>query len=635
MEIYEITGFETGISRAGVNYLQPADSFQNIQNGFIHRQVLQSRKGFQQWSFGYDDGLGGGPSGHLPTRVMGIFQNVLTATSTYETLAFDLNFLYKYNNSLNTFVRIPFGGSLTGFAGFALSSNDYYISGTTYPDKNGVNRFVFTSKGMPTGTTGVFFYDGTNVLDFTDNTPVTGDNPDYQAYATGDINKATYVFWFGERLNFVAPTINTEYYPQGMLYSAIRNSAGNGDKFNSSGAGLLQIDTYEHIQGAAIFGDKIALNADKSNWTIEKTKDAFNPYFSRKIPSVLGTDASFSPVAWNYELRSLGRTGIIATDGRQSQRVDSKIPYFTTDDIDPIQFQLTYGGFDRTNSQFLWSYLSSVATEDTQDKVLSNSYEEKSWAVFDMRFSVFGESADGQNLVWDDIFEDNNPAWVSWDTTEEVWDKIGLGASVLKTLAGDDLGFIYELSRDYDDYQFAITGISQAAQAVITMADHPFLVGDRVSFEGVAGMTQINGLEAIILSITTTTATVNIDSTLFSSYSSGGLISKPINFYAETVPFNPYRAAGMQCRISHIEFLLDNNGATLSLDIFMDGNSTPFKKDVLLATSRGLKSREWLTVAINNTADFMTLKMKQESASNQIRITSIRIHCQPGGYSNG
>ena len=640
MQIYEITGFDTGISRAGVNYLQPADSFQNMQNGYINRQVLQSRKGFQQWSLGYD--AGAGATGHLKSRVLGIFQNILTTTNTYETLAVDKDNLYRYNETTNEFDLIPFGGSLAAVTSFNIASNEYYITGTTYPFGDGTNRFVFTSKGM----TKVYFYDGTNVLDYTDG-GVGNDNPDYIAFATGNIINAVRVFWFGERLNFIAPKIGTQEYPQGMLFSAIRTASGNGDNYNISGAGLLEIDTYEHIIGAAILGDKIVLNVNKSNWLIEKTKDAFNPYFSRKIPSVLGTDASFSPVVWNGEVRSMGKTGIIMTDGRQSTRVDNKIPYFTQDDIDSNTFELIYGGFDRSTSQFLWAYLSNNEdgiTTSTQDKVLAYNYDFPSYSVYDMRFSVFGESTNGQNLSWDAIHNDAgaHPEWATWDETEDLWNKIGLSATVQKTLAGDDLGFIYELDRDFDDYRVEIIapGISNASNAVITTNDHAFMVGDTVILEDVVGMLGLNGssLNDIFTKVTATTAnTISIDqnTTDFTAWTSGGYVSKPIDFYAETIPFNPFRPNGLQIQISHIEFLIDNNGANLLVDIYMDGDTSPFKQDVLLATSGGYKAREWLTISVNNTCDFMTLKMKQESASIQVRITSIRIHCKPGGFSNG
>lgn len=72
-----------------------------------------------------------------------------------------------------------------------------------------------------------------------------------------------------------------------------------------------------------------------------------------------------------------------------------------------------------------------------------------------------------------------------------------------------------------------ITGISKAANASIT-ATHAFTSADvgvtTVTFHGVVGMTQINGLSGVIQSVTSTTSfTVNINSTSFTTYGSGGI----------------------------------------------------------------------------------------------------------------
>ncbi len=72
-----------------------------------------------------------------------------------------------------------------------------------------------------------------------------------------------------------------------------------------------------------------------------------------------------------------------------------------------------------------------------------------------------------------------------------------------------------------------ITGISKAANASIT-ATHAFTSADigvtTVTFHGVVGMTQINGLSGVIQSVTSTTSfTVNINSTAFTTYGSGGI----------------------------------------------------------------------------------------------------------------
>lgn len=72
-----------------------------------------------------------------------------------------------------------------------------------------------------------------------------------------------------------------------------------------------------------------------------------------------------------------------------------------------------------------------------------------------------------------------------------------------------------------------ITGISQAANASIT-ATHSFTTADIgvtwVTFSGVVGMTQINTLRGQITGVTSTTSfTVNINSTSFTAWGSGGI----------------------------------------------------------------------------------------------------------------
>lgn len=72
-----------------------------------------------------------------------------------------------------------------------------------------------------------------------------------------------------------------------------------------------------------------------------------------------------------------------------------------------------------------------------------------------------------------------------------------------------------------------ITGISKAAQAVV-LATHSFTAADNgvtvVTFHGVVGMTQINGLSGVVVAndgVTGTTFTVNINSTNFGTYVAG------------------------------------------------------------------------------------------------------------------
>jgi hypothetical protein len=636
MEVYEITGMVTGVSEAGVNYLQPADSFQNIENGFIYRQVLQSRQGVGFFAPRLADN----------SRIFGIFEHTLP-NATKELLAFDQNFLYKFNVSTGVFDPIPFGGSIAAalYTGFDISAKDFYISGTSYPTKSNDARFVFTSPGIdPVNNSSLFFYDGTDVKDFTN----IGDNPDYAAPTLGAINYADFVIWFNERLNLINPSIAGVVYNQGVLYSGIRNAAGDGDKFNVPTAQFFQADTYQNITGAGILGQILMLNMDRQAYVLEKTTDPFNAVRGRAVPGVVGTNAKFSGVFWDQFEKSLGKTGVVIDDGRRHLRGDNKIPNYTATKIDQKDFNLTYGGFDRLNNQFLWAYKISESDSDTQNAVLVNNYEEDSWSTYDQRFSVFGQTDLGLDLAWDDIEEaSGNDSWEQWDTTEEIWDRIGLGVAIQKTLAGDDLGFIYELNQDYDDYFTSITNVTTGATTTLTVNATAVLAGDLVTIANVEGMTELNNFDPStntqigdlyeVISATPTSIVINVDSTLFTPYTANtGTLSKTISFSAETIPFNPFRAQGYRVYVSHVEAYIESTGGIMKMDVFADQQTTPFKSDILFETQQSVQqSSEWVSASINQEANFITFKFKQQSPAVQFRMTSFRIHCSKGGKTSG
>ncbi|MGD1842249.1 MAG: ubiquitin-activating E1 FCCH domain-containing protein [Thermonemataceae bacterium] len=75
--------------------------------------------------------------------------------------------------------------------------------------------------------------------------------------------------------------------------------------------------------------------------------------------------------------------------------------------------------------------------------------------------------------------------------------------------------------------RITITDISQAAQAVVTHASGENAnvnIGDQVTFVGVVGMVEINGLSAEVVDKTATTTVVDLDTSAFTAYASGGLI---------------------------------------------------------------------------------------------------------------
>jgi hypothetical protein len=75
---------------------------------------------------------------------------------------------------------------------------------------------------------------------------------------------------------------------------------------------------------------------------------------------------------------------------------------------------------------------------------------------------------------------------------------------------------------------FVITNATQATQAVLTVTS-TLVAGQQVTISGVVGMTQLNGNTYIVISNTGTLLTINVNSTAFTAYVSGGVVSSSQN----------------------------------------------------------------------------------------------------------
>lgn len=91
----------------------------------------------------------------------------------------------------------------------------------------------------------------------------------------------------------------------------------------------------------------------------------------------------------------------------------------------------------------------------------------------------------------------------------------------------------------------AITGITKGATTTVTAAGHPFSNGQEVVFTTVGGMSAINSLGGTVSNVTATTFDVNIDSSAFTNYTSGGLAVRKATQPAV------YWCRGMQHRFSN------------------------------------------------------------------------------------
>jgi len=116
----------------------------------------------------------------------------------------------------------------------------------------------------------------------------------------------------------------------------------------------------------------------------------------------------------------------------------------------------------------------------------------------------------------------------------QIWHRVNT------SLIGDtvQLGFTIsdEQMRDLEQTgsTFTITGVTQANPAVIT-TDANFQIGQLVEISGVLGMVELNGNRYQVIATSSTNVTINVDSTMFTGYISGGRIRAiaGINGFAE------------------------------------------------------------------------------------------------------
>lgn len=101
---------------------------------------------------------------------------------------------------------------------------------------------------------------------------------------------------------------------------------------------------------------------------------------------------------------------------------------------------------------------------------------------------------------------------------------VGIGATAIRS-ADWSVDTTTGLVTFAADLTRSVTSISQAAQAVLDVGSgHSFAAGMSLQVSGVAGMTQINGLRTLVTATGATTVTLAINSTAFSTYTSGGVV---------------------------------------------------------------------------------------------------------------
>lgn len=298
------------------------------------------------------------------------------------------------------------------------------------------------------------------------------------------------------------------------------------------------------------------------------TGDDFFPFLFFIINSELGSSATFSGITLDRGALTIGTYGLALTTQQSTQRVDLDIPDIIFD------IQANNNGVQRVNSArdffkewIYFSYPVGSGTSGSNTSVyptqsLLYNYRDNAWSVLYENFTAHGSYRKSQKYTWQTI---PFPTWAQWN---ETWNSGSTTQLFPSIIAGNPQGYVLikgqgtgegisgniqgisnnggftqvtsinhcvtnanPLTGDGDYLYFqgaittthaTITGITNATQATIT-ATNTFSADQYVFISQVSGMTQINGKFVQIVSATGSSFVINLDTSSFSAYTSGGL----------------------------------------------------------------------------------------------------------------
>lgn len=248
------------------------------------------------------------------------------------------------------------------------------------------------------------------------------------------------------------------------------------------------------------------------------------------INSEYGTASTFSAINLDRGVMSRGPRGFVLSNQVEVSRFDLAIP----DEV--FEIALTDNGSERVCAQrdFIseWVYFTYPANYTSfkfPNQTLQYNYRDDSWGLFRECYTTYGTFKRQTGNTWATI----GLTYPTWDDWNVPWNA---GSSTLlqpEVIAGNQQGFV--ITRDEGtgeapslavsnvSFNCTITAATKANPCVLTSVN-AFVVGQTITITGVAGMTQLNGNTYTITAVTSTTITINADSTAYGVYTSGGLI---------------------------------------------------------------------------------------------------------------
>lgn len=536
--------------------------------------------------------------------VMGLPQRELNDINAEQTVAFDTVYPYSYSNANNRFEELNSNTPINNVT-WQGSDTDFFYS-VSYWYTSDRRQYFWTTNfnhNFPTNDP-IRVYDGQEWWTF---------QPDLDGSGSPQIlYTCRMIIPYKGRL-VVLNTWEGTTEGGAVQYAQRARWSQNGSPFSSVAQGTVPVvteewrsdvkgrggfvdcPTNEHIISAQFIRDLLVVGFENSTWALRYTGNEILPFVWERINKELGSESTFSMVAFDRGVLYVGDKSINSCNGNNVERIDENIPdevFNIHNSVDP-DTQVSdgplrvHGKRDFFERLVYWTFPDASTEARYPDRLLVFNYHNYTWSIFTDSFTALGEYQRFNDIRWSDL---NN---ISWQEANFSWVTAQLQSQFPNIIGGNQQGFVEVMHSqvandvslqitdvtggtdpvvlevpshnlqtgefiliddilgtggdelngrvfrvDVDDVLVSrdemklfaaprtdITAITQSSRAVVTAPGHTFTVGQHWYIDRItAGMVGINGLNGTVFAVNGNDVTLDVDSSTFSAYTSGGEI---------------------------------------------------------------------------------------------------------------
>lgn len=561
--------------------------------------------------------------------VMGFRNYEQGAVNEHTSFAFDTQFAYKFSGS---------AWDRDGSTVWNSTNTDYFWSANWQGVTSDLISMFTTNFKASIGTPGasddpIYSYDGSSWADFS---ALTKFNSDQDVVSTAKI-----IIPFKNRLLLLNTIENDISGPTNSAHVNRCRFSHNGSPFagnawlepnteyttnTADGAGWIDAPTEEEIISAALIKDRLIVYFERSTWEIVYTGNEALPFVWQSINSSLGSEATFSTIAFDKNILTIGTTGIHSCNGANVTRIDEEIPDKVYEVLKTTEgTKKIHGIKDFYNEMVYWTFRKNAHADDNEfpDRVMVYNYQNGSWSFNDDCITTFGYFEQSSDMTWGE-------ADFTWEETDATWDSFYQQANSRNIIAGNQQGFVFALDADMGQNSPAmqITNMTYSAPyATITSINHNLRDRDFIKLTNVAGFTGFtDGIYQVASRVDEDTITIRVDA-FTGTYTGVGLIARVSRIEAETKDMNPYLKEGKNLYLAEVNFNVDKTSSgeitinyttsSSNLDMIDEsqdsntilGNNVLETKPYTTVTLEASQQRLWHSTYFQAEGEFVKLKL--------------------------